>query len=427
MSQSMYPDNNRNMKRSAGAPHPQRPDPRELQRRRSAAPQNGRPAPAGQRQIPRDHMPPKRAGDVRRPPERKAPPRPKPETVKISSSAAVKEKKMGTNMILASVLLCLVLVLGVVFGVQSCIKGDDEDDYTGNDKVVLSTTSSDEADLRLPAYLRPAKYTDDTKNLSIDSGYGILIDLDSNTVIASKGGDEKIYPASMTKVMTLIVAYENLSSLDKTYTFNAEMLDELYLANASVAGFKAGETVSARDLLYGAILPSGGDATNALAELVAGSEEDFAFLMNEKVAELGLKNTHFVTASGLHHDDHYTTCHDMAKILEYAISKPEMREILSTYRYTTAPTAQHPEGILLTSTLYSRMKGDEVGEGFYVQGGKTGYTNEGKNCLCTFAANCREDESLTAKPQYILVTAFAVGEYAPVYDAIDVYGEYCAY
>ena len=426
----MYPDNNRNMKRSAGAPRAQSPDPRELQRRRGQNAYHGRPMPKrGQgtdvKQIPRDHMRPKAEGAERRAPAGQTPPR--PAESKSRGASAVKEKKMGTNMVLAAVLLCLVLILGVVFGVQSCMKGDDEDDYLGNDKVVLATTDLGDADLRMPGYLKPAKYTDSTKTLSIESGYGILIDLDSNTVIATKGGDDKIFPASMTKVMTLIVAYENLKSLDKTYTFNAEMLDELYLANASVAGFKAGETVSARDLLYGAILPSGGDATNALAELVAGSEEDFAFLMNEKVAELGLKNTHFVTASGLHHDDHYTTCHDMAKILEYAISKPELREILSTYQYTTAPTEQHPEGILLTSTMYSRMKGDEVGEGFYVQGGKTGYTNEGKNCLCTFASNCREDESLTAKPQYILVTAFAAGEYTPVYDAIDVYEKYCAY
>ncbi len=301
---------------------------------------------------------------------------------------------------------------------------EPEDEYHGKDNVILNTTEPPSKDSHSnPAY---AKYTDRTENLAIDSGYGILIDLDTNTVIASKGGDEKIYPASMTKVMTLIVAYENIDDLDATtYTFDAVMLDELFRAGASVAGFSVDETVTARDLLYGAILPSGGDATNALAELVAGDEEHFAVLMNEKVKELGLKNTNFVTASGLHDDNHYSTCHDIAKILEYAISNPEMRKILSTYRYTTSSTPEHPEGITLTSTMFSRMKGTEV-EGLYIQGGKTGYTIEGKNCLCSFSANCREDESLTAPPQYILVTAFAGGgEYTPVYDAFKTYEKYC--
>lgn len=333
------------------------------------------------------------------------------------------DKKTERNIILAAVLVLLVIIAAVIFSVQSCVK-DKDDDYLGNgDDVILNTEKIEHVDKPYSVY---AEYTDDSATLTIDSGYGILIDLDSNTVIASKDGDAKIYPASMTKVMTLIVAFESIPDLDSTtYTFDAVMLDELFRANASVAGFLANETVTARDLLYGAILPSGGDATNALAELVGGSEEGFADLMNEKVKELGLKNTHFVTASGLHHDDHYSTCHDMAKILEYAIQNPEMRKILSTYRYTTTKTEQHPEGITLVSTLFSRMAGDEV-EGLFVQGGKTGYTIEAKNCLCTFAANCREDESAYTNPQYILVTAFAgSNEYTPVFDAIKVYEKYC--
>ncbi len=331
------------------------------------------------------------------------------------------EKLLGRNVILAAILLVIVLVAVVIFAVQSCTKREREQ-YHGKNNVLLNTEPLETFDTSLPTY---SEYTDDSTVLNITSDYGILIDLDKGEVIASKGGDQKIYPASMTKVMTLIVAYENISDLDKTfYTFETEMLDELYLAGASVAGFKSGETVSARDLLYGAILPSGGDATNALAELVGGSEEDFAELMNAKVEELRLKNTHFVTASGLHHPDHYSTCHDMAIILEYAISDPFMKKILSTYRYTTAPTAQHPEGIQLTSTMFSRMTGEEV-EGLYIQGGKTGYTNEALNCLCSFAANCREDEADYTSPQYILVTAHASGEYTPVYDAFAVYKRFC--
>lgn len=360
-------------------------------------------------------------------PQRKSPPsrpnmpngqrRPAPQT------PSVQDKKMGRNVILATILFVLVLITVIIFSVQSCTKDKDNDEYHGNDNVILNTTAPKKQDNTFSTY---AKYTDKTANLSIESGYGILIDLDTNTVLASKGGDERIYPASMTKVMTLIVAYENIKDLDNTtYTFSAEMLDEYFRANASVAGFMANETVSAKDLIYGAILPSGGDATGALAELVGGDEEGFAALMNEKVKALGLKNTHFVTASGLHDDNHYSTCHDMAIILRYALNNPFMRSVLSAYKYTTSSTQQHPDGITLTSTLFSRMAGDEV-EGLFVQGGKTGYTIEAKNCLCTFAANCREDESDITNPQYILVTALAAGnEYVPVFDAIAAYEKYC--
>lgn len=386
--------------------------------------QSGRPAPNGRPQVkrpqngrPQSQNPPLRPQQRRGESMQK---RPAP----VGRPAPAPDKKMGRNFILAAVLFFLVLALIVIFGVQSCSHNDD-DEYSGNDDVILNTPQNSP----LKHYFDYADYTEDSKTLKITSEYGILIDLDSNTVIASKNGDDRIYPASMTKVMTLIVAYENIKDLDAaTYTFDAELLNDMYLAGASVAGFSVGETVTARDLLYGSILPSGGDATNALAELVAGDEEHFAVLMNEKVKDLGLKGTHFVTASGLHDDDHYSTCHDMAIILKYAIANPEMRKILSTYQYTTSKTEQHPDGITLTSTLYQRMAGDEV-EGLYVQGGKTGYTNEAKNCLCTFAANCREDESASTLPQYILVTAYGVGEkseYVPVFDAIDSYKKYCA-
>lgn len=434
-------------------------DPKNLQNRRSAGPsRNGQTGPLNQRsgqtgpldqrtgqtgplshrtgqtgplgpgrQIPL----PQRGTIPNSPPRQQAqrkgpPPRPNmPNGQKKTSAPApsVQDKKMGRNVILATILLVLVLITVIIFSVQSCTKDKDNDEYHGEDNVILNTTAPEKHNNTVSIY---AKYTDKTAELSIESGYGILIDLDTNTVIASKGGDEKIFPASMTKVMTLIVAYENIKDLDNTtYTFSAEMLDEYFRANASVAGFSAGETVTAKDLIYGAILPSGGDATGALAELVGGDEEGFAALMNEKVKDLGLKNTHFVTASGLHDDNHYSTCHDMAVILRYALNNPFMRSVLSAYKYTTSSTEQHPDGITLTSTLFSRMAGDEV-EGLFVQGGKTGYTIEAKNCLCTFAANCREDEAATATPQYILVTALASGnEYVPVFDAIDVYGKYC--
>ena len=343
-----------------------------------------------------------------------------------AGSAAAKNPNAARNLLLFALLLCAVIACIVTVGAQSCSRRGTQSPAASpaKDDVRRNTPTADTSDSGSAPTLF-AEFTDGTKELDITSGYGILIDLDTNKVLAAKSAQEKIYPASMTKIMTLIVAYENVSDTDATYTFKAEMLDELFRQNASVAGFSAGESVPVKDLFYGCILPSGADATGALAEYVAGSEEAFAVLMNKKAAAMGLKNTHFVTASGLHDDNHYSTCEDMAAILRYAVNNTGMREILSTYQYTTTKTAEHPDGITLTSTLKSRMSGNEAA-GVFVQGGKTGYTIEGRNCLATFAANCTEEQAALTSPRYILVTAFASGEYTPVFDAINVYSEFCS-
>ena len=118
----------------------------------------------------------------------------------------------------------------------------------------------------------------------------------------------------------------------------------------------------------------------------------------------------------LHHPEHYSTPHEMAMIMEYAMDIPLLREILGTYKYTTAPTAQHPEGLLLVDTMYSRMYGDEAGN-CEVIAGKTGYTPEAGQCLASVARTPDGRE-------FVLVTASAVGKYAPIYDAIDIYKNY---
>ena len=148
-----------------------------------------------------------------------------------------------------------------------------------------------------------------------------------------------------TKVMTLIVVSEHIKDIPNTYTFEYEMLNRLFREEASVAGFLEGETVDVEDMLYGLILPSGADAAEALAIMVAGSNEAFAELMNQKCQELGLKNTHFANPTGLYDDNQYTTPAEMAMIMEYAMKDDLRAKVLGTYQYTTKPTAQHPEEI----------------------------------------------------------------------------------
>ena len=250
---------------------------------------------------------------------------------------------------------------------------------------------------------------------SIKSKYAALVDVDSNTVLAQRDAEQKMYPASMTKVMTLIVAVENMTSLSDTFTMTHDILEPLYDAEASLAGFQEDEKVSMKDLLYGAILPSGADATAAIAQKIAGSEEGFVKMMNEKAEAMGLHNTHFTNTSGLHDEDHYTTALDMAVILNYAIKDDLCREVLSTYQYTTAKTEQHPDGIPLESTLFSRMYGDEV-EGVQIEGGKTGYTDEAQHTTCAFAEKNGKE--------YIAVIAHADDRWTSVYDLFDIYEKY---
>lgn len=243
----------------------------------------------------------------------------------------------------------------------------------------------------------------------------ILVDVENNQVIAGKNWEGTIYPASMTKVMTLIIAVENLKSMDQTYTMTIDIVDPLVRENASRAGFDPGEVVNAMDMLYGLILPSGADAAIGLANMISGSEAEFVKLMNKKCEEMGLKSTHFVNTSGLHDANQFTTLTEMAMIMEYAMQEETCAKILSTYQYTTKPTSQHPEGILLTSTMFSRMYGDEP-DGAVITAGKTGYVIEAGNCMVSYGN--RGDR------HFIVVTASGTNKWHSIFDAIELFGKY---
>lgn len=263
-----------------------------------------------------------------------------------------------------------------------------------------------------------AEETDETRTLDLElySEGAILIDAQTNTVIAEKNPDARIYPASMTKVMTALVACEKIENWDDTFTMTQEIIDPLYLADASLAGFVNGEKIPMLDLVYGAILPSGAEATEALAIYVAGSEEKYAELMNEKAAELGLTDTHFVDASGLHDENHYTTLRDMAVILQAAMDNEICRKVLSTTYYTCQPTEQHPDGLQIFNKFLSRVENlDRAGA--EIDGAKTGYTAQAMNCCASFGQSPK-GRSL------ICVTSKAwTGEFC-IDDQIALYSQY---
>lgn len=280
------------------------------------------------------------------------------------------------------------------------------------DETVEETeTKSATATLTYPKKSSEVKELDENLILS---DYAVLIDISKNEIIAQRSPEEKLYPASMSKIMTLIVALEHLSDLDMTFTMTDDIINPLAVQGAAMAGFKSGESVTVRDLLYACALPSGAEATTALAILVSGSEADFVELMNQKAVELGLINTHYTNCTGLHDDNHYTTAVDMALLIEYAMQNEDLKEILSTYQYTTTSTDLNPSGILLESTVFSKMYGNEV-DGITIIAGKTGFTDQAGYCLVSYA----EDEE---NNPYVCVAAKSEGTKGAVYDTLNIYG-----
>ena len=249
----------------------------------------------------------------------------------------------------------------------------------------------------------------------IHSSHAVLISAKGGKVIGETESRQPVYPASLTKMMTAILAIEKLDSLDHEITLDADMFTDLYARDATRAGFEPGETVKARDLLYGALLPSGAECCIALARDIAGSEEAFAEKMNDKALRIGMEHTHFCNTTGLDDPEHVSTVYDMAILLKYCIRNKTFREMISSHWHSTPPTNIHPDGITFYSTLFRNLS-DPYVTGGHILGGKTGYTNDAGQCLASFAE--------IAGREYILVTSGAPGdngEAQHVEDALTIY------
>ena len=262
--------------------------------------------------------------------------------------------------------------------------------------------------------------TADTVQLSdaISSSYAILVDLQSDAILAQKEAQTIINPASMTKLLTLLVAAEQVTDLDDTFTMTIDITDYCYVNDCSVVGLDVGEVVSIRELLYGTILPSGADASLALATYVAGSHEAFVDMMNAKLEELGLSDTaHFTNCVGLYDADHHCTVYDMAMIMKAAMDNELCREILDTRSYETVPTPEHPDGQILSNWFLRRIEDKDTGD-IDVIGAKTGYVVQSGSC----AASCGQDSDGNL---YICVTGDAGSSWQAIYDHVALYKTYC--
>ena len=259
---------------------------------------------------------------------------------------------------------------------------------------------------------------------SIDSEFAMLIST-KGEIVASRRSTAVIYPASMTKIMTLIVIFENLPSeaaLDEVLTVNIPRGEH------SGYGFEVGEKLTVRDLIYAAILQSDGVACITLAEYIAGSEASFVNMMNDKVRELGLlegdpennPSTNFTNCSGLHEQYHYTTVYDMAVITAYAMKNTFCADVLTSIKYTPSENFRPGEGCTFWhSFLHNRLSDGAIQPTTAtIRGGKTGWTgDESGYCIASYAEG-KNGES------YVLITAKAESWAAAVEDSITILNNY---
>lgn len=225
-----------------------------------------------------------------------------------------------------------------------------------------------------------------TPDFAVESEGAILIDADSGAVLYEKNATNAYYPASITKVLTAIIVLENCTNLEDKVTFSYAAVNGNLEQNSTIIGAVPGDKLSVRDCLYGLLLQSANDCANALAEYIAGSNEKFAELMNQKAAELGCVNSHFANPSGLNNPEHYTCAADFAKIMQYAIQNDTFRSIDATQVYTHAPINKYPNADAPENTIYAHHHMMRRSFSDYYPGvfaGKTGYTTLAGNTLVT--------------------------------------------
>ena len=251
----------------------------------------------------------------------------------------------------------------------------------------------------------------------VGSSYALLVDVDSGTIVAGRDYDTVMNPASMTKILTLLVAVENidLSKLDTdTEEITQEISNYVWQNQMSQVGWQIGDTPTIRSLLYGTILPSGADAAQALAIYTAGSEEEFVDLMNKKLADLGISDTaHFTNVVGAYDEDHYCTALDMATILRAAIDNELCREVLSCHYYEVPPSGGEDSSAIGISNWFLRRIEDKDTHGEVVCA-KTGYVGEAGFCCASYQES---DEG----GRYICVTADGAGIWPCIYDHVNIY------
>lgn len=229
----------------------------------------------------------------------------------------------------------------------------------------------------------------DEEELTIESPAAILIDADSGKVLFEKNADEKMYPASLTKMLTAIVVLEKCPDLNELATVSNNAVMSISYGYVT-ANLQVGEELTIEQLLNVLLIGSSNDAANVLAEHISGSVEDFAVLMNEKAKEIGCTNSNFLNANGEHDENHYSTARDLALIARYAMQNETFCEIVSKTSYKLPSTNKYPndDRFFTTTNQLLIVNNNDRQDNYYYKyatGIKTGFTTPAANCLAASA------------------------------------------
>lgn len=325
----------------------------------------------------------------------------------------------------------------------SLFENDETQAETGEDSQAQGAWEQVTLNLEsIPGSINLSSPGEASKTSQLTSTYMILVDLDSEEIIAERDSDKIINPASMTKILTVITArdYINEENLDDTFTITDEIINEVNIHGLNAVGFSSGDVVTVRDLLYGTIVCSGGDAAYGLAEYCAGSQEAFVEKMNENIEKLGLSDTaHFTNPVGNYDENLHCTMRDMAVILSVAIQDEMLHDVLSKRIYTTdsifpqniekseeetsasedtssnaeATTEEkEPTPIEISNWFLRRIEDKEFAGN--VIAAKTGFVNQSGFCSASYY------EANNGK-RYICVTGNAYSSWRAIYDHVGVY------
>ena len=330
--------------------------------------------------------------------------------------------------------VCAIFLIGFIFlikasvtGISKLVKSDNKKTELqgSNDEDLLQTEEAQVSTIEIeepepepePVKTYEAHTTDATITTGGDviSERSIMIDLATGDILMQKGYKDRISPASMTKVLTVLVAAEHLTEeqLNDKFTITHDITAYVWEHDCSAVNWADNETVTVKDLLYGTILPSGADAAVGLAEYIAGSQEAFVDMMNEKLDELGLSgSTHFTNCVGLYDDNHYSTVYDMAMIMEAAVDNDLALAALTAKRYTTSSTAEHPDGIEISNWFLRRIEDKDTGGD--VLAAKTGFVKESRNCAVSYGKDNSGNE-------YVICTQGSTSSWRCIYDHVAMY------
>lgn len=270
--------------------------------------------------------------------------------------------------------ITFLLIFTVLFSVNSVEIFAEPETNTSQ-----SAETSTESTTETPSVIK--NYADENKELTLNSRAAILIDANTGTVIYEKNAHEKLYPASITKILTGYIACSE-GNLDDTLTISQSAIDGMGAGGSSI-GLVPDEKVNFRDGMYGVMLESANEVCMAIAEHMYGSADAFAAKMNEVAKSLGCKESNFANPHGFHNDNHYTTCYDMALITKKAVTNEDFNQIWGTISYQIPATN-------LNVARYLNHKDKMIkptSEYYYpdLLGGKTGYTDEAGNTLVSYA------------------------------------------